>query len=285
MSSFGSNGESVFRLPSTDQWPDGTSEPGPGSCSAVCVSPPSHILVHPPALVGVRTQHTHLVNYRSVLLFVCLRLSTTVVPITRWPSGDSIYYCSIYNGPTMFGRRPELPCHALHHVTSRLWTDTDAPPRATMTVDSGSASSQFIMRAGTSFHCSVEVDSIINPVSVNLLLTPSLKVHPVFHISLLKPGETSSLATPPTSPPPPRVIDGNPMYMGKKILDWRCRGKGIQYLVDWEGYGPEARKWIPRSWFFDSSLLCDFHSSHPSKPGGPPRGVRGRRVRGGGVVL
>lgn len=55
-------------------------------------------------------------------------------------------------------------------------------------------------KLGTWFIGPFEVEAIINPV----LVKPSMKVLPVFHVSLLKP-----LASSPLAPPPP-------FYMGNR---------------------------------------------------------------------
>ncbi len=83
----------------------------------------------------------------------------------------------------------------------------------------------------------------INPVTYKLQLPPHCRTHPTFHVSLLKPHHPS--VSVPTDPEPaeesplPLILEDSTAYTVKDILCSRCRGGKLQYLVDWEGYGPE----------------------------------------------
>ncbi len=84
----------------------------------------------------------------------------------------------------------------------------------------------------------------INEVTYRLTLPAQYHVHPAFHVSLLKP--FSPPATGPMEsdvPPPPEIIEEPTIYQVREILDSQRRGGHLEYLIDWEGYGPEERSW------------------------------------------
>jgi hypothetical protein len=99
-----------------------------------------------------------------------------------------------------------------------------------------------------------KITKIISPVAYKLELPNSMSIHPVFHISLLKPAVSVSNDLNSAQdnndidqPVPPIVSTDDPLqlYEVEQILKKRCRGNQIQYLVKWLNYPDHENSWEP----------------------------------------
>jgi hypothetical protein len=97
--------------------------------------------------------------------------------------------------------------------------------------------------------------------AVELALPHTMRrLHPWFHVSLLKPYLADS-KIPHLPPPPVDWLDEEPMYAVEAILDHRDRvygrGRRREYLVKWEGYGPEHTAWEPLHHLMGDGFIND----------------------------
>ena len=86
-----------------------------------------------------------------------------------------------------------------------------------------------------------------------------MKVHPVFHISLLEPVATDPLPGQVQPPSPPVIVDGEIEYEVEEILDSRRRNGKLQYYVKW--FGEHQATWEPASYLEHAfRLVQGFHT-------------------------
>jgi len=87
-----------------------------------------------------------------------------------------------------------------------------------------------------------------SPTNCKLELPPQMRIHPVFHNSLLKPYTETAAHGPNFERPSPEIVrEEEGHYEIEKILQSRPtrNRKSTQYLVHWKGYTEADRTWIP----------------------------------------
>jgi hypothetical protein len=112
-----------------------------------------------------------------------------------------------------------------------------------------------------------EIIKQIGKASYCLKLPSSMKVHPVFHVSLLYPHPTDNFNRWPIPPPPVVTPEGEEEYKVEKIINSRKVGWKVEYWVRWKGYGPEEDTWEPWENLNNAQdALRDFLKAHPDTP-------------------
>jgi hypothetical protein len=97
-----------------------------------------------------------------------------------------------------------------------------------------------------------------------------MKIHPVFHVSLLEPASSgplpSQLASQPE--PPPVIVDDQQEWEVEEILDSRLFGRNRQLKYFVRGMGYDHPTWQPATDLEHAPLLLErFHKLYPRKPG------------------
>jgi len=116
-----------------------------------------------------------------------------------------------------------------------------------------------------------------------------MRVHPVFHNSLLKPYHKTQAHGPNFERPPPEIIGGEEgHYKIDKVLaahPTRNR-KSTQYFIHWKGYTDADNSWIPAGELTHAKeLVAEFHTCNRPKEGIRIRALQAQGDPKEGILL
>jgi len=107
------------------------------------------------------------------------------------------------------------------------------------------------------------ISQVISKTNYRLSLPETMRIHPVFHISLLEPAHPDAESQDRVEITP----DNEEEYEVEQILDTREKGKKIEYLIHWKGYGHDEDTWEPiKNLMNCQQLVQQFHLRHPDRP-------------------
>jgi hypothetical protein len=106
------------------------------------------------------------------------------------------------------------------------------------------------------------------PYAVKLQLPPTMKIHPVRHVSELEMAADDAYPGQQVPPPPPVEVDGEQEWEVEEVLDSRMRHRKLQYLIKWTGY--DEPNWEDARHVNGLQAVDVFHGRYPDKPGPLP---------------
>lgn len=109
------------------------------------------------------------------------------------------------------------------------------------------------------------VTRMVSPYAYELDLQASMKVHPVFHVSLLSLASRNPVPGQQQPPPPPVEVEGEEGWEVDAVLDSRRRNGQLWYLTRYIGYAEPS--WQPAEDLEHApDAVREFHTRYPHKP-------------------
>ena len=109
----------------------------------------------------------------------------------------------------------------------------------------------------------------IGDVAYKLELPEGWRMHPVFHVSLLKQWRESAWSCPAEEEPEMDVeLEPEEVYQIERILKWRWvksgRRASREFLVEWRGYPLDEAQWVPeRNFPYPEELKTQIRQDRP----------------------
>ncbi|GAA5916771.1 hypothetical protein JCM5296_001318 [Sporobolomyces johnsonii] len=114
------------------------------------------------------------------------------------------------------------------------------------------------------------VEAKVGDTAYRLTLPDSVKIHPVFHVSLLYPHLDNPFPARLPVPPPLTIVEGQPELEVESILDSQTFHGALRYLVRWKGLTPREDSWERAEDVENAEeLVTEFHTKYPNKPSKP----------------
>jgi Chromo (CHRromatin Organisation MOdifier) domain len=92
-----------------------------------------------------------------------------------------------------------------------------------------------------------EIEEVLGPVTYQLKLPESWRIHKVFHAALLHSYRENKVYGENYIWPLPDIEEGEEVYEVEQIVKHRKHGRGYEYLIKWVSYLITEALWVPKS--------------------------------------